>query len=158
MCSRRNGILLSPCWTLRTLPPMQSDASRTVTSVKPFSSKVLAAARPAKPAPITTIRGPLLRGSSVPSEEISQLCMPPKVLFDWFWKETRWAKIKNLKKTCHQMEDKKNRVVNIICTEDTGGLHLKTVLTQTAFKDFNNRVFRWNVKLVINMKTWKLLL
>lgn len=83
--------ILLPCWTLWTLPPTWSDASRTVTSVKPLVSRTLVAARPAKPAPITTIRGcrwvrrPLLRGSSVPSEEISQLCMPSKLLFVWVW-------------------------------------------------------------------------
>lgn len=72
---------------------MWSDASRTVTSVKPFRSRTLVAARPAKPAPITTIRGcrwvprPLLRGSSVLSEEISQLCMPSKLLFGAVWEQ-----------------------------------------------------------------------
>lgn len=86
---KQTGVVL-PCWTLWTLPPMWSDASRIVTSVKPFSSNVFAAARPAKPAPTTTIRGcgkmrrPLLRGSSVLSEEMSQLCMPSNLLFDWF--------------------------------------------------------------------------
>lgn len=93
--SRKQGRVLSPCWTLCTRPPMWSDASSTVTSVKPFSSRILVAARPAKPAPITTIRGcrwvrsPLLRGSSVLSDEISQLCMPSKLLFDGVWGQKR---------------------------------------------------------------------
>lgn len=77
---------------LCTLPPIRSEASSTVTLVKPFSKRVLVAARPAKPAPITTIRGcrclckALLRGSSVLSEDISQLCMPSKL-----WGRVRWG-------------------------------------------------------------------
>lgn len=72
----------SPSFTLCTRPPMRLEASSTVTSVKPCSRSALAAARPAKPAPITTTRGcpllrrPQLRGSSALSPLDSQLCIP----------------------------------------------------------------------------------
>lgn len=80
-------MLLLPSFTLCTRPPIRSVASRIVTSVKPLSKSAFAADRPASPAPITTIRGcrflrrPLLRGSSVLSADISQLCMPSKLSF-----------------------------------------------------------------------------